>query len=160
MRVLPWLTLALASLPALADEVSPPAHPQPVAFGYAFDQPALLLRQRIFGLAHGAMLLVSACLDREAQAEATQNAYAFWHAAQRATLDGVRQALAVHHFGAQAEQVQWQDIARVLGLKETIYPSLGTVSLAEACATLPEALMQSRYDFTAQLELADAPVPR
>jgi hypothetical protein len=123
--------------------------------GYAFDNPDLLLRQRIFGLAHGVHLLLSACLDKNENAEAAQLAYDVWHAAQERELDGVRGELAVHHFGAQAERAHWQDVARVLGLRETIYPSLGSISLPDACATLPQALMQPRYDFVEQLKVAE-----
>jgi hypothetical protein len=123
--------------------------------GYAFERPDLLLRQRIFGLAHGVHLLLSGCLDKDANTEGVQQAYDAWHAAQHAALEGVRVMLAEHHFGARATEAHWQDIARALGLKETIYPSLGTVSLQEACATLPQALTQPRYDFARQLEMND-----
>lgn len=154
--------LALAWTGALADDGPPSAEEKLTALrlGYAFDRPDILLRQRIFGFAHGALLLVSACLDRDPQSAATQNAYDFWHAAQRAAIEQARQVLAAYHFGAQADRAQWQDIARTLGLNETIYPSLGDVPLPEACATLPQALMQPRYDFANQLELANDPDAR
>ena len=129
----------------------------PRQMGYVFDRPELLLQQRIFGLAHGVHLLLSGCLDKNENAAAVQQAYDAWHAGQRDVLESVRVALAAHHFGEQASRVQWQDVARALGLKETIYPSLGTVTLQEACATLPEALTQSRYDFAAQLETIHDP---
>jgi len=147
--------LALAALPALADEAVPP-----LRHGYAFDDPVILLRQRIFGLAHGVHLLLSACLDKNENAEAAQQAYDAWLAAQEKVLDVVRGDLASHHYGEQASRVHWQDIARVLGLKETIYPSLGGISLHEACATLPQVLTQPRYDFVTQLQFAHDPVAR
>lgn len=127
----------------------------PRTAGYAFERPDVLLRQRIFGLAHGVHLLLSGCLDKDANAEVVQQAYDAWHALQRDSLEAVRVMLAEHHFGARATEAHWQDIARALGLKETIYPSLGTVSLQEACATLPQALTQPRYDFAKQLEKND-----
>jgi hypothetical protein len=154
--------LVLACTGALADDAPSPVDEKltPLRLGYAFDQPDILLRQRIFGFAHGALLLVSACLDRDAHAEATQNAYDFWHASQREAIEQARRVVAAYHFGVQADRAQWQDIARALGLKETIFPSLGDVPLPEACATLPQALMQARYDFATQLELANDPAAR
>lgn len=153
-----WLLAlsALAAAPALADEAGAVQEsPAPVQLGYAFDNPEVLLRQRIFGLAHGVHLLLSACLDRNENAEAAQQAYDAWHAAQEKVLEDVRGMLAAHHFGNEAEHAHWQDVARVLGLKETIYPSLGGISLHEACATLPQALTQPRYDFVEQLNVAE-----
>jgi hypothetical protein len=141
-------------------EASMPEPLMPVSIGYGFDTPDILLRQRIFGLAHGVHLLLSACLDKNENADAAQQAYDAWHAAQEKALDGVCGMLAEHHFGAQASRAHWQDVARALGLKETVYPSLGEIPLQEACATLPQALAHSRYDFAAQLQLANDPAPR
>lgn len=153
------LGLALLAAGAVhAEDAAPP--PEPLASlnpGYAFDQPDILLRQRIFGLAHGVHLLLSGCLDKNENAEAAQRAYDVWLDAQRNVLDRVRGALAAYHFGPQADRTQWQDIARALGLKETIYPALGTTTLQEACATLPQALTQPRYDFVAQLGTQEGP---
>lgn len=161
----PLLRLSLAYLLLAGGSVSAQDSPSaaeslmPRQRGYAFDRPDLLLRQRIFGLAHGVHLLLSGCLDKAENAEAVQQAYDVWHETQRVALESVRLTLAEHHFGEQGERAHWQDIARVLGLKETIYPSLGTVPLPEACATLPQVLTQDRYDFAAQLRLADASFP-
>ncbi len=152
-----FFCLLLAGGRICAQDATPAADPLvPLASlhpGYAFEYPDLLLKQRIFGLAHGVHLLLSGCLDKDTNAVAAQQAYDAWHARQRAAIESVRVALAAHHFGEQAGQAQWQDIARVLGLKETIYPSLGTTPLQDACATLPEALAHARYDFAAQLEM-------
>lgn len=149
--------LALACVGAWAEESVPVSDERlvPQHVGYSFEQPGILLRQRIFGLAHGVHLLVSSCLDQSEYAVATQAAYDTWHAQQHAAIATVRNALAEHHFGTAAARAQWQNIAQALGLKETVYPSLGAVSLQEACATLPQALTQARYDFTTQLDLAD-----
>lgn len=147
------LALLLAASCVQAEE-SAAAPLVPVRLGYAFDDANILLRQRIFGLAHGVHLLLSGCLDKEAHAAAAQQAYETWHAAQRAAIDQVRRAVAAYHFGPQAERAQWQDIATALGLKETIYPALGAIPLAEACATLPQALAQPRYDFATQIDPA------
>lgn len=155
--VLPWLLVA----PAFADEPGAAVAPLvPVRHGYAFDQPDILLRQRLFGLAHGVHLLLSACLDKNENASAAQQAYEAWHAAQEPAIEAVRAALAEHHFAAQAARASWQDIARVLGLTETIYPALGAVGLAEACATLPLALTRPAYDFVTQLATTDAANPQ
>ncbi|MFN4148783.1 MAG: hypothetical protein ACK4E4_04450, partial [Rhodocyclaceae bacterium] len=111
------------------------------------------------GLAHGVHLLLSACLDKNENAAAVQRAYEAWHATQGPAIEALRAALAEHHFGARAASAGWQDIARALGLKETIYPALGTVGLTEACATFPEALARPAYDFATQLEHIDAARP-
>lgn len=155
MNLLRLLALLAVGIAHAEEAVRTPEPPAPLKIGYAFDNPDILLRQRIFGLAHGVHLLLSGCLDKEANADAAQTAYDSWHAAQRDSLEGVRRALADYHFGAAAASTYWQDIARALGLKETIYPSLGTLTLHEACATLPQALAQPRYDFASQLERID-----
>jgi len=149
----PLLAGLLLTGSGLHAQEAPVADPMiPVRHGYAFDRPELLQQQRIFGLAHGVHLLLSACHDKNENADAAQRAYASWHERQREAIGAVRAALAAHHFGAQAGQAQWQDVARALGLRETVYPSLGAISLQEACATLPAALAQERYDFAAQLD--------
>lgn len=152
-----WLlSLLLGVSLAQAEETTPAVEPlAPVRLGYAFDNTDILLRQRIFGLAHGIHLLLSACLDKNENAEAVQQAYDAWHATQEKVLDDVRGELAAHHFGAHAPRAYWQDVARVLGLRETVYPSLSAISLQEACASLPQALAQSRYDFVEQLKVAE-----
>jgi hypothetical protein len=158
LRSLALVWLLLAGSCAFAEDTPPPDNDErlvPQHVGYTFEQPEILLRQRIFGLAHGVHLLVSSCLDKSEHAAATQQAYDTWYAQQHEAITTVRTALAEHYFGTAAARADWQDIARVLGLKETVYPSLGAVSLQEACATLPQALTQARYDFTAQLELAN-----
>lgn len=142
---------------AHAEQSTVPAEPLlvPVVRGYAFNNPDLLLRQRIFGLAHGVHLLLSACLDKSESTAAIQAAYDSWHPAQEKTLATVRRTLAAHHFGEQAERAQWQDIARLFNLKETIYPALGSTRLLDACASFPDVLRQPRYDFAAQLGTND-----
>ena len=110
--------LLLAGGSVRAQDGLPAAEPlSPLHLGYAFERPDLLLQQRIFGLAHGVHLLLSGCLDKNENAVAAQQAYDTWHAAQREALDAVRITLAAHHYGDQAGRAQWQDIARVIGLK-------------------------------------------
>jgi len=140
---------------ALAETPAPPEQPlqplEPVRHGYAFDDPDLLLRQQIFGLAHSIHLLLSACLDKAEDPDAVQQAYAAWHPAQEQAIEASYRRLAAYHYGALAERATWQDVARLFKLKETIYPSLGSISLQDACASFPAALLQPRYDFAAQL---------
>ena len=136
----------------VADAEDPTAPPIASRFGYAFERPEMLARQRIFGLAHGVHLLYSACVDKNLNVAAVERAYQAWHAAQAPALEALVNMLRAHHFGPQAARAGWLDIARALGLKETIYPSLGAVSLEEACATLPQALERPAYDFARQLD--------
>lgn len=148
-----FLALALATSQALADQSAPQAPPlEPVRYGYAADKPDVLLQQRIFGIAHAVHLLYSACLDKAENADAVQQAYDAWHPAQESAVIACYLDLASYHFGEQAPRANWQDVARLFNLKETIYPALGDVSLQDACASFPEALRQPRYDFAAQLE--------
>jgi hypothetical protein len=119
----------------------------PHRLGYAFDQPEILIRQRLFGLAHGLSLLAGACLDLPEHSEPIQDAYAAWHATQRKTIDAIQHDLAVYYFGERAAEARWQDLARALILPDNIHVALGRVSLAEACASLPEAITRPRYEF-------------
>ena len=129
----------------------------PERTGYAFDRPEIALRQHLFGLAHGVHLLVSACLGRSDYASATQTAYEAWHVHQRDTLEHLGRDLSRYYFGKRAAEAQWQDVANALGLKETIHPSLGRTPLDDACATLPQALAQPRYDLASRLGDSAAP---
>jgi hypothetical protein len=151
-----WLLLTNSTAQAL-DNAPPALTPQHQ--GYAFDQPEILIRQRLFGLAHGVHLLVSVCLDKREYAVATQSAYDRWHASQHLALSTIRADLSRYYFGEHAAQAYWQDIANALGLKETIHPSLGGVSLDDACTSLPASLDNERYDLAQRLRLADSAVP-
>lgn len=152
------LALALSNQSVQANEGASPAL-TPRHDGYAFDQPEILVRQRLFGLAHAVHLLVSACLDKREHAAATQTAYERWHAAQRLALSSVRADLARYYFAERAGEAYWQDIANALGLKETIHPALGGVSLDDACASLPPALEHERYDLAQRLANSAMPPP-
>lgn len=159
----PETSAAAAAAPASADDTSavsaapapapgafvPPAVPLevlPGRQGYAVDQPEVLARQRVFGLAHGVSLLAAACLDLPEQSGAVQDAYAAWHARQAAAIETVVHDLARYYFGARAGEAQWPDLARALNLKDSIMPSLGQFTLEVACATLPRVLDKPRYD--------------
>lgn len=133
----------------------------PERLGYAFDQPQVLIRQRLFGLAHGLSLLAAACLDLPEHSTAIQDAYAGWHAGQAAAIETLVKDLARHYFGERAAEADWRDLARALGLHDSIHPSLGQVALADACASLPAAIGQPRYQLDRLLaEVDDAAAVR
>ena len=136
----------------------------PTRLGYAFEQPEILLRQRLFGLAHGLSLLAGACLDLADQSGSTQEAYAAWHARQGTVIDGLVHDLSRYYFGARAEEAHWGDLVRALNLKDNIRDVLGDVTLDDACATLPTAIIRPRYELDrllaeSKLPEAEAPMP-
>lgn len=126
-----------AALPAL--EVAPERR------GYAVNQPEILLRQRLFGRAHGLTLLTAACLDLPAYSKSVQDAYATWHAKQGSAIEAIVHDLADYYFGPRANEAQWSDLSRAMNLPDTIQPALGEVTLHAACASLPEAMPRQRY---------------
>ena len=153
--------------PVLAEDAPPtitPAEAQlalevmPGRLGYAIDRPQTLMRQRLFGLAHGLSVLAAACLDLPEHSQAIQDAYAAWHAGQGKTIEALVHDLARYYVGPRAAEAQWQDVARALNLHESIEPLLGSVSLQDTCATLPQAIRQPRYEFDRRLAEAAAPV--
>lgn len=141
-------------------EPAAPARPAleipPQRMGYDFDHPEILIRQRLFGLAHGLSMLAAACLDLPDHSTPIQNAYAAWHAEQARAIETLVLDLARHYFGPRAAEARWQDLARALNLHDSIHPSLGAVSLQDACASLPEAIARPRYQFDKLLAEADA----
>ncbi len=163
-RLAAGFLLAALLGPALAQQTNPAEEGNAVTApllkprhqGYAFDQPEILVRQRLFGLAHGMSLLAAACLDLPAQSGATQEAYAAWHAKQAQTIEGMMLALSRHYFGSRAEEARWPDLVRALGLKDRIEDALGAVDLEEACASLPTAIARPRYELDRLLVEIDA----
>lgn len=158
-----------ATPPQASTEPAPaPLTVLPGRQGYAFEKPEILARQRIFGLAHGVSLLAAACLDLPAQASAIEEAYAAWHAKQATAIETVVKDLARYYFGPRAEEAQWPDLVKALGLREDIGAALGEFSLEVACLTLPQVLDKPRYDLSALLAdpgrfdappAATAPIP-
>ena len=150
MKLLAGALLGLALLgPARAAEEAPSApHDElvPLNHGYAFEQPQVLIRQRLFGLAHGLSLLAAACLDLPRHSLPIQEAYASWHAKQAKSIEVLVHDLARHYFGERADQAIWPDLARALGLPDSIQPALREISLEAACASLPQAIAGPRYD--------------
>lgn len=143
------LLCALSPLAARAADTPPGAAPAagltPARSGYAADQPEILLRQRLFGRAHGLSLLAAACLDLPAYAKAVQEAYTAWHAQQAKTIEIIVRDLAGYYFGSRANEAQWFDLSRAMNLPDNIQPALGEVTLHAACASLPEAIPRQRY---------------
>lgn len=139
-----------------AAQAKPALEVPPRLMGYDFDHPEVLIRQRLFGLAHGLSMLAAACLDLPEHSTPIQNAYAAWHAEQARAIETLVLDLARHYFGPRAAEARWQDLARALNLNGSIHPSLGAVSLQDACASLPEAIARPRYQFDKLLAEADA----
>lgn len=131
----------------------------PERLGYAFERPEILVRQRLFGLAHGLSLLAASCLDLSEHSGPVRDAYTVWHVGQAQTIEILVLDLAAYYFGPRAAQAQWLDVARALNLKDSIQPSLGSVSLEDACANLPEAIAQPRYELDRMLAEGAVPEP-
>lgn len=119
---------------------------RPDHLGYAFDQPEILLRQRLFGLAHALSLLAASCLDLPGQSVPIQDAYAAWHVRQAATIEVLVHDLAAYYFGPRVGEARWPDLVRALNLTDSIQPALGPVTLEDACASLPAAIVRPRYE--------------
>ncbi len=145
-----------AEPPATPSSASPALEANPKRLGYAFEQPEILIRQRLFGLAHGLSLLAASCLDLPQHSEPIQDAYAAWHARQARTIEALVLDLSRYYFGPRAAEAQWQDLARALSLKDSILPALGETSLQDACASLPEAIARPRYELDRLLAEAAA----
>ena len=146
-----------------APETPPALQVLPGRLGYAFAQPEILLRQRLFGLAHGLSLLAAACLDLPEHSTPIQNAYAAWHAKQCKAIETIVHDLAEYYFGPRAAEAQWPDVSRALNLADSIQPALGEITLYAACASLPTAIVRERYELdrmlTEGIEPAVSPAP-
>lgn len=150
--------------PPIAPAATPPAlEVMPGRLGYAFDQPEILIRQRLFGLAHGLSLLAAACLDLPAHSLPIQDAYAAWHAKQGKAIATIVHDLSRHYFGPRAAEARWLDLSRALNLGDAIPPALEQITLHAACASLPVAIVRPRYELdrmlTEGLEPMAAPAP-
>lgn len=121
--------------------------------GYAFEFPRVLAEQRLFGIAHGVSLLATACLDAPDEADAAADAYTQWYEQQQEQIEMLRAELAEFYFGPRASEANWSHIVAALKLREAIGLAPGSEQLRAACATLPEALRQPRYNLTALFQL-------
>lgn len=113
---------------------------------YAFDDPPILVRQIVFGLAHGVTLLARACFDvAEELRRPTQVAYEEWLMRYGERIIDSEQGLSRYYFGARAAEAGEDDIARALNLPAQLDP-LPPEQLRAACASFPEALSRPRYN--------------
>ena len=126
--------------------------------GYAVDQPQILIRQRLFGRAHGLSLLAAACLDLPEYSIPIQDAYAAWHVKQRKAIETIVHDLAQYYFGPREAEAQWPDLSRALNLPDSIEPALAEVTLHAACASLPAAIVRPRYELDRMLKEGMDPV--
>lgn len=117
--------------------------------GYAVDRPAVLTRQLLWGQAHGIRLLALAC--RDAGHGRAMEAYLRWLDSQGPALAELSTLLSKMHFGVMTASPE--QLAQALGLKARL--DLAPERLAEACASLPEALAGSRHDLAAQLKVIE-----
>lgn len=143
--------LASAATPATAPEAPPLVSEE--RQGYAFDFPRVLAEQRLFGIAHGVSLLATACLDVPATADASASAYTAWYEGQQDIIDAVREELAAFYFGPRANETKWSHLVSALNLRPKLSLAADSPELAAACASLPEALKQPRYDLAALFKL-------
>lgn len=147
------LALAAAVSPAPTFAQAEPLRPLPDQAGYAFDQPRVLVQQRLLGLAHGVSLLVSACMDRPQFIDGALGAYGAWREDQEGVVREAQHELARHYFGRRAGEARWPDLLRALNLRNQIDLAPDSVELAAACTTLPQALSHPRYDLARQFRL-------
>lgn len=139
-----------------ADELAAPPLVSIERQGYAFEYPRVLAEQRLFGIAHGIALLAEACSKEPLHAQSTDSAYRQWYEQQQLLVESLKSNLAEFYFGPGAGQASWKHIAAALSLRERISPEPGSEQMAAACASLPEALQQPRYDLNALFQLEAA----
>jgi hypothetical protein len=147
-RLLPALCAWLLVAHAHAQE--PAAVPE--RGGYAFDYPRVLAQQRLFGIAHGIELLAGAC-RAELDGEAIEAAYALWRVSQEAAISDATKDLGEYYFGDPAATSQV--VTQKLALKDTLDLAPGSDELRAACASLPAALQQQRYDLAERFRLEE-----
>lgn len=133
--------------PEAKPAAAPALEPIPDRRGYAVGQPEILLRQRLFGRAHGLSLLTAACVRLPAYTASIQDTYATWYAKQAKAIETIVRDLAAYYFGPRAGEARWSDLSHALNLPDSIEPALGEVTLHAACASLPEAMPRPRYEF-------------
>lgn len=140
---------------ALAEEL-PPAPPllDLARQGYAFEHPRILTRQRLFGLHHGATLLAATCVERDLNTSAIMMSALDWERVHDEFMSQTRTELLRFYYGDKASLAVSGHLVRALNLRESL--AVPETSLPAACATLPEALRQPRYDLAARFALEEA----
>lgn len=153
------LTVCSAAARSVADETAdaaplPPLLPQPLAqrLGYAFDNPRILTRQRLFGLYHGINVLAAHCPETSA----ARAAAAAWRQQQHDAIAATLHELAQFHFGAAS--VDARALAHLFNLPDTPAAAQGSQQLMSACASLPAALRAPRYDLNLLFHQSEASV--
>jgi len=111
--------------------------------GYQFDSPEFLATQLTWGVAHGVRLLALACAraGKIGMSQAAET-WVSWQEREQATILSMQDELGRFYF--ELEGLAPDVIAAALGLKHAL--ALPEDELAPACASLPEALVQPRYD--------------
>jgi len=148
--------LLYGALAAAHAETAAPPLVSNERLGYAFEFPRVLAEQRLFGIAHGVSLLATACLDAPDEADAVADAYTQWYEQQQDQIEMLKSELAEFYFGPRAGEASWSHVAATLKLRQAIGLEPGSEKLRAACASLPEALRQPRYDLTALFQLEAA----
>lgn len=123
-----------------AQTSAPVRVPGNIPNGYVFSDPRLLTQQLLWGLLHGVRLLGARC-QAEGHAAAGE-AYVDWLERQREPICAAERDLARHYF--QRDTASPEALGAALGLKPGL--DVDAATLAAACATLPQALKQDRYD--------------
>ena len=154
MKRIPVLLGTLLCLQSSHAQLPPPLSPQHK--GYAFDQPRVLVQQRLFGLAHGVTLLAGICNQDGAVTkgrEALLLAYAQWDEEQSTFIDGLERSLAGYYFGERALEAKWPDIAVAIGLGQNLGLQRGSMEMMAACDSLPQTLQKPRYNLRQLFQL-------
>ena len=141
----PWTPPPVRPAPAASDPL-PPLKPDPQRLGYAFDRPAILAQQTLFGVAHGVTLLARACALVPSQSAPSQAAYQAWWAKNGSWAEQAERDLARYYFHDRSPEAARLALVKALQLKTELGFATDSPALAAACATLPQALEKPRYD--------------
>lgn len=142
----PWTTATPVRPTPAASDPLPPLKPDPQRLGYAFDRPAILAQQTLFGVAHGVTLLARACALVPGQAAPSQAAYQAWWAKNGPWAEQAERDLARYYFHDRSPEAARLALVKALQLKTELGFATDSPALAAACATLPQALEKPRYD--------------
>lgn len=141
----PWTPPPVRPAPTASDPL-PPLKPDPQRLGYAFDRPAILAQQTLFGVAHGVTLLARACALVPSQSAPSQAAYQAWWAKNGSWAEQAERDLARYYFHDRSPEAARLALVKALQLKTELGFATDSPALAAACATLPQALEKPRYD--------------
>lgn len=142
----PWTTATPVRPAPAASDPLPPLKPDPQRLGYAFDRPAILAQQTLFGVAHGVTLLARACALVPGQAAPSRAAYQAWWDKNGPWAEQAERDLARYYFHDRSPEAARLALVKALQLKTELGFATDSPALAAACATLPQALEKPRYD--------------